>query len=132
MTPNPVTVTSTATLAEVAEILRDMDIRHLPVVRNGALVGIVSDRDLKGVDMPELFEGGVVSFKARLAEPVDRVMNPDVIFVDQETDLSEVVSLMIETKVGAVPVIDAATREVIGIVSYIDVLRAVQDILEDS
>jgi acetoin utilization protein AcuB len=131
MTENPVTVTADTTVSDVAEILRDMDIRHIPVTRDGALVGIVSDRDLKGLDAPEILELSAPSVRARLAEPVSRLMSADVISVDPEADLSDIVSLMIETKVGAVPVVDPETREVVGIVSYIDVLRAVQDMLEE-
>ena len=132
MTENPVTVSAEATVAEAAEILRDLEIRHLPVVQNGVLVGILSDRDLRDLDarlLLDIEDPEVV--RARFSAPVVRVMSADVIVVDPETDLSEVIGIMIETKVGAIPIIDPATRELLGIVSYIDVLRAVQDILTD-
>ena len=58
--------------------------------------------------------------------PVVNVMSSDVIFVEPETDVSEVVDLLIESKVGAIPVIRPDTRSVVGVVSYIDVLRALQ------
>ena len=58
-------------------------------------------------------------------------MSSDVIYVEPETDLSEVVALLLEHKIGAIPVVQPDTRAVVGIVSYIDVLRAVQDALED-
>jgi acetoin utilization protein AcuB len=58
-------------------------------------------------------------------------MSSDVICVEPETDLSDVVALLLEHKIGAIPVVDPDTRAVVGIVSYIDVLRAVQDSLEE-
>jgi CBS domain-containing protein len=51
--------------------------------------------------------------------------------VQPETELSDVIDLLVESRVGALPVIDPDTRAVVGIVSYIDVLRAIQDQLEE-
>jgi acetoin utilization protein AcuB len=132
MTYNPVTVSADASVAEAAEILHEMDIRHLPVVDKGALVGILSDRDLRHID-EQLLAGveGPGAVDARRAVPVARVMSTDVIAVDQETNVGEVIGILIETKIGAVPVIDRHTRQLVGIVSYIDVLRAIQDMVED-
>jgi acetoin utilization protein AcuB len=59
------------------------------------------------------------------------IMSADVIFVEAETDLGEVVDLMLESKVGAIPVVRPETREVVGIVSYIDVLRGVRDLVTE-
>jgi acetoin utilization protein AcuB len=54
-----------------------------------------------------------------------------VICVEPETALGDVVELLLEHKVGALPVVRPDTREVIGIVSYIDVLRALRDRIEE-
>ena len=132
MTPDPVTVTVTATVADAAAMLRDLEIRHLPVVDGGMLVGMLSDRDLKGIDLLGLLDvedAGAV--RAQLAIPVVKLMSSDVVYAEPETDLSEVVATMIETKVGAIPVIEPVTREVVGIVSYIDMLRVLQDALDE-
>jgi acetoin utilization protein AcuB len=59
-------------------------------------------------------------------------MRADVIFVEAEADLGEVVDLMLESKVGAIPVVRPETREVVGIVSYIDVLRGVRDLVTEA
>ena len=132
MTANPVTVSEQATVAEAADLLRDLAIRHLPVVRGGALVGILSDRDLGALDLwtPAGVED-LKALRARRATPVLRVMSADVVSVDPETGVGEIIAAMIETKIGAVPVVDPATQEVVGIVSYVDVLRAVQDLVEE-
>lgn len=133
MTANPVTVSPETSLSEAADIMHEHDIRHLPVVKRGALVGMVSDRDFGHVDTFRLLsEEGVDAFKRQLATPVIRVMNSDVICVEGDTDLGEVVGLMIEHKVGAIPVVAPGTRALVGIVSYVDVLRAVQDLLSES
>ena len=120
MTPNPMTVTPQASIAEVWDLMRELEIRHVPVVQDGALVGMLSDRDLARLDIAQM-----------LPMPIVKVMSTDVIAVEPESELSEVVELLIEHKVGALPVIESDSREVVGIVSYIDVLRAVQDRLEE-
>jgi acetoin utilization protein AcuB len=132
MTYNPATVAATASVAEAIEILRELDIRHLPVVQDGVLVGILSDRDLRQID-EQLLSGMGKPGTADLprSTPVVRIMSSDVIAVHPDTDVTEIIGILIETKIGAVPVIERASRELVGIVSYIDVLRAVQDMVED-
>ena len=120
MTPNPMTVTPQASVAEVWDLMRELEIRHVPVVQDGALVGMLSDRDLARLDIAQM-----------LPMPIIKVMSTDVIAVEPESELTEVVELLIEHKVGALPVIEPDSREVVGIVSYIDVLRAVEDRLEE-
>ena len=132
MTPNPVAVTPRASVAEVWDLMRELEIRHVPVVEGGALVGMLSDRDLAQVDIARLLTlEGAEALRHQLGTPVVKVMSSDVIFVSAESDLSEVVELLVEHKVGAVPVVRSETRELVGIVSYVDVLRAVQDLLEE-
>jgi acetoin utilization protein AcuB len=132
MTTHPVTVTPQATIAEALDLMRDLDIRHIPVVESDALVGMLSDRDLPYLNVGALLsDQGAAALRRELATPVIKVMRSDVISVEPETDLSDVIGLLIEHKVGAIPVIEADTRAVVGIVSYIDVLRAVQESLEE-
>lgn len=132
MTPNPVTMSPHARVAEAWDLMRELDIRHLPVVHDGELVGMVSDRDVAYLDLARLLvPAGADGLQRQLATPVVNVMSSDVVFVEPDTALSEVIELMLERKIGAVPVVNPGSREVVGIVSYIDVLGAVQDLLED-
>jgi acetoin utilization protein AcuB len=131
MTPNPVTVTPDATLAEVWDLMRDRGIRHVPVVDAGTLVGMVSDRDLAHVDLPRLLTlEGADALRRELSVPVVKMMTPDVVAVGPDTEMEDVVDLLIEHRVGALPVVRPETGELMGIVSYIDVLRAVRDSLD--
>ena len=58
------------------------------------------------------------------------MMSADLIAAEPETDVSELVTLLLEHKVGAIPVVTPDTRQLVGIVSYVDVLRVLQDMLE--
>jgi acetoin utilization protein AcuB len=132
MTPNPLTVTQRATLGEVWDLMREVEIRHVPVVDEGALVGMVSDRDLGFLDVARLLKTeGADALRRELATPVVDIMSAAAIFVEGEADLGEVVDLMLESKVGAIPVVRPDTREVVGIISYIDVLREVWDLVAE-
>jgi acetoin utilization protein AcuB len=132
MTPNPITVTPQATLADVWDLMREADIRHVPVVQAGVLVGMVSDRDLASLDVARVLTAdGADALRRALATPVVTIMSSDVISVGMEGDLDDVVELMLEHKVGAIPVVRPDTRDVMGIVSYIDVLRGIQDLVAE-
>ena len=128
MSSNPITVKASEPIGRVMKQLAEADVRHLLVVDDGALVGIVSDRDLRSLApaaLMELEHPGEI--RTRLAQPISSVMSSDVVSVDPETDVSEVVDIMLEQKIGAVPVVDPAEDELVGIVSYMDVLRAARD-----
>jgi CBS domain-containing protein len=131
MTRTPATVTSQATLAQVWDLMRELDIRHVPVVDDGDLVGMLSDRDLAALDVARLLSlASVDALRRELSRPVVDLMASDVIFAEPDTDLGDIIEMMLETKVGALPVVRPETREVVGIVSYIDVLRVCQTVLD--
>lgn len=130
MTPNPVTVTSDASVAEVFDLMREREIRHVPVVDGSTVVGILSDRDLAHFDITRLLTvDGAEALRRELSTPVVKLMSPDVVVVGPEAELTEVIDLLLEHRVGAVPVVRPETGELIGIVSYVDVLEALRDSL---
>jgi CBS domain-containing protein len=112
MTESPTVVDATSTLRNAIEKLHTLDVRHLPVVdTDGALVGMLSDRDLRTFSMALPVDASVAT-----------IMTSDVIAVDVDADVAEVVDLMLDNKIGAVPVLDA-DGALVGIISYVDVLR---------
>jgi acetoin utilization protein AcuB len=127
MTKDPVTAAADATVGEVMSILHDLDARHLPIVEGRQLVGIISDRDLRAFGASELLTlEGLEDRRERLETPISDVMATDVISLEPETELAEVVDTMLDQRVGAIPIVDRHSDELVGIVSYVDVLRAVR------
>ena len=118
MTVNPVTVDITDSLDAVEALLRELDVRHLPVLEDGVLTGIISDRDLGPWRGDEI---------ARSRVHAGQIMSANLFTVHPEAELSDVVDTMLDQKVGALPVVDQRTNSLIGIVSYIDILRAIRD-----
>jgi CBS domain-containing protein len=130
MSRNPFAVQVTETIGKVMAMLREADIRHLPVLEGDTLVGIISDRDIRSYELPALLDLDDPSRgRSLLKTRVGDIMSSDVVTVNPETDVGEVIDLMIEQKIGAVPVVDPDSTELVGIVSYIDALRAARDSL---
>lgn len=118
MTERPVTIAPDATVASAAQILDELEIRHLVVVDNdGQLVGMVSDRDLRGALAAS--DGG----RPSPSEAIVDVMNGNVVQALPDDDLLEVAELMVDNRIGAVPIVDERSM-LVGIVSYVDVLKS--------
>lgn len=124
MTENPVTIRVDAKVRDAVRILETLDIRHLPVVdEEGEVVGMVSDRDVRGLMLPYTMGGEYAgTIQAGLDASLASIMSSDVLSVEMEADEAEVVDLMLDHKIGAVPVVDVEGT-LVGIVSYLDVLR---------
>lgn len=129
MTENPMTATELMSVAEAIGLLYELDVRHLPVVRGTELVGIVSDRDLRSFAEPN--EDDVVeAMEDARSSSIGAFMNTDPVRVDPETNVRDIVDLMLLHRVGAIPVCDLDTGDLLGIVSYVDLLRVLQETLE--
>jgi acetoin utilization protein AcuB len=129
MSPEPWATSVKSSIRHVLEMLAEADVRHLPILEEGALVGIVSDRDLRAVTALGDTVGDSEEKRRALAEPVSSLMSTNVISVYPDTEVSEVIDLMIEHRVGAIPVIEPDGSKLVGIVSYVDALRAARDLL---
>lgn len=111
-------------LDAVARMVR-MRVRHLPVVnRDGMLVGVVTDRDLRHYLLaPHVFdrlgEGRVDELlgSVRVAE----VMSTDVLTVEPEASLADAAAIMHDERVGSLPVVDRG--RLVGVLTETDMLR---------
>lgn len=124
MTRGPMVVGRTATVQEVADVMFASEVRHVPVVERGALLGMVSDRDLRSYVLPRAEQ--IIRMdeaQARLSANVELVMRSDVLTVTTETPVADIIDLMLREKIGAVPVLHPDSGELLGMVSYIDVLQ---------
>ncbi len=109
MTEDPVWVDVTSSIGEVIEKLLEADVRHLPVLDDGVLVGIVSDRDLRSIAASVLTNTDPTG--TGLAEPISMIMTSDVFTTTPDSDVKDVVDLLIEHRIGAVPVVDPGQRQ---------------------
>ena len=123
MSQAPVTVAPDTSVSEAQALMRHHHIRHLPVLEDGRLVGMVSDRDIRLVlpsPATSLAKWEIHHLLTKLT--VSEVMTRFVVAVKPECPLSEAVGRMLRHQIGALPVID--NRHLAGILTRTDVLRA--------
>lgn len=116
MTRHPETIHPDDTLAKAKEMMDAAGFRRLPVVKDGEVVGMLTERDLRA------HAGYLESSKANAA------MSAPVISVGPHSTVQEAARLMLHHKVGGLPVIDG--RRLVGIVTSIDMLRAFLEVID--
>jgi acetoin utilization protein AcuB len=121
MTKDPITIAPAETIGRADELMSADNIRQIPVVNGRDLVGIVTDRDIRSFLSSSLL-GDPEARERALRTPVRDVMTTKPIFVSPNDDLEQAVELLIEEKIGGIPVVDEA-EGLVGIVTYIDLLR---------
>ena len=123
MTQNPLTARLGTSVFEAIRTLESEQIRHLPITEAGELIGIVSDRDLLRFSHSALLEDPDAA-RTRLQVPVSEIMTADPACIAPEDDIDDAIDLMLENRIGALPGVDEAEGRLVGILSYVDVMRA--------
>lgn len=98
MTSDPVTVGPDDPCAKAATLMREEDCGAIPVVRDGKLIGIVTDRD---ITIRAVAEG-----RDAKTYPVSKVMSADPITIAPDADADEAAKMMAEHQVRRLPVVD--------------------------
>jgi CBS domain-containing protein len=130
MSRTVVTLTPEQTLRDAVELLRSKHIRHLPVVEDSKLIGIVTDRDVKRAT-PSLLSGVDRDEYDRVLDEtkIAQIMTREPMTVTPESELKAAVKVFIERKVGALPVVSGS--KLVGIVTEIDLLKVFHGMLKD-
>ena len=121
MTENPVRLEPDDAIWEAEELMNQHDIRQLPVVEENELVGIITDRDIRSFLSGKLF-GTPEDREKAMNTKIATVMTTKPISLSPDDDLREAVELLIEEKVGGIPVVDEE-EGLVGIVTQLDILR---------
>jgi len=130
MTESVITIRATQTIADAIAVLAEKDVRHLPVLGDaGQLVGMLSDRDIRSLGLTRALDVQTSQrAQERLRQSIASAMSANVASIGPELEMPEVIDAMLESGVGALPVVDEDTDQLLGIVSYVDVLRALRDV----
>lgn len=120
MTTSPHTVGTDQTLAHAHAVLREHKIRHLPVLRGGELVGMLTSRDLALIESLKDVDPAEVR--------VEDAMSSEVYTTSPDAPLDQVVREMAAKKYGSAVVMQ--NRHVVGIFTTVDVCDAFADLLQ--
>ena len=119
MTTTPHTVGVEQTLSHAKMMMQELNIRHLPVLEGGSLVGLISEKDVNF-----LLSFQDVDIKKEL---VSQAMTTDLVKVGVNSHLDEVCREMAQKKIGSVLVED--NHKLVGIFTWIDALCAMDELL---
>jgi CBS domain-containing protein len=121
MTREPATVDEDCPLSTALGRMRTGEIRHLLVLDGERLSGIVSNRDVRRLAM-------TAAGAPLLAEPVSRIMTENPVTIAPEAGVTEAARLLLEMKIGALPVRDG--EDIVGIFTTSDALEALLAMVE--
>lgn len=133
MTPDPITVAPDTTLPEAHRVMVANGIRHLPVVRDGQLVGIVTLGDVRGAEPSGATSLSIWEANYLLSQlQVEEIMTPCPITISADGTLGEAAQTMLKYKIGGLPVVDR-DGALVGIITECDVFRlVVEDWLQEA
>lgn len=120
MTPHPITITLQTTLAEAKQLMVEYHIRRLPVIDKDKLVGIVTRRDINraqpwGGSTLSLYEFNLMQDRLKAKE----FMSLAVITISPDATIGEAAGLMVEHKIGGLPVVE--NGKLVGMITETDI-----------
>ena len=123
MTSDVITVTGSSTLPEAYWLMLEKKIRRLPVVEEGALVGMVTIEDLRRMEPIRSAGCDLIHISDMLAKlPVRQLMTENPKTISPTASLIDAARLMLKHKVSALPVLDG--DKLLGIITESDIFRA--------
>lgn len=127
MSNDVITVTADSPLTEAANLMKKYNIRRLPVVQaDGQVAGIVTIGDIRQAAASDATSLNIWELPELLAKvQVKRVMSAHPITVQAGDSVAIAAKLMLDHKVGGLPVIDPVTNHLQGIITESDIFRLV-------
>jgi acetoin utilization protein AcuB len=132
MTRNPITIDSSATIVEAIHLLKEKNIRRLPVMKGGKLAGIVTERMLLTFTPGKSTSLDTWELHYLLARtPVTEAMNPKPHTVTAETGLADAAQLIHDRKLNGITVVDEKGN-LVGILTTTNALEALIAFAKDA
>jgi len=117
-----ITVRSDMPIMEALNLMKREKIRRTPVVKNGKLVGIISDKDLLNASPSDATSLSVWEINYLLSQiTVNEVMTKEVLTVTESTPIEEAARIMADNKIGGIPVMQG--DQVVGLITETDLFK---------
>ena len=121
------TVEPDSYLSEALSVMKERSIKHVPVVKNGKLKGILSDRDIKEYSPSKATSLDIYELHYLLAKTrIKELMKTKVLTTASDAPVEEAAMVLLDSNIGCLPVVD--NGELVGIISDRDIYRALVDI----
>jgi acetoin utilization protein AcuB len=128
MTPNPITISPDATFPHAISVIRKNRIRHLPVVQDGRLVGLIVEKDLLSNQPSQATTLSVYEIYSLLETlRVRQMMSHPVITVEGNCPIEEAARIMVENKISCLPIMEEVN--LVGIITETDIFKVLVDVL---
>ena len=130
MIKDPITILKSASIKDALDLMTSHSIRHLPVINeDGELVGLLTHRDLLRVCVSSIADISRKEQDALLRGiPAEQIMTAGVLTVSPNSDVRSAAELMLDRKIGCLPVVDG--RKLVGILTEADFVRYLLEILQ--
>ena len=128
MTPQPETLEASQSLLDAVLLLRKSGFRHIPVMDEGRLAGVISERDMWRFSPTMLIPLSQTDYNRVFEETtIGKVMTREPQTIAPGAPLTEAVDLMFQNRLGCLPVVEA--DQLVGIITVRDLLRALNDLI---
>lgn len=129
MTPAPITISKQTTLPEAERLMREYQIRRLPVLEDNKLVGIVTLGNLREARPSNATTLSVYELNYLIGKLTAKdFMTQPVITLSSNSSIQEAAKQMLENKIGGIPVVD--DEKLVGIITETDLCRLLIEIEE--
>lgn len=128
MNRNVITVEPSDTIHIALLKVQQYRIRHLPVVQDGQLIGIISDRDVRDA-CPSILGTPHKEDEDILCSPISNIMRKDVITADPLDFVEEAALILYENNIGCLPVVSGDKNQLIGIITEKDILNTLVELM---
>jgi len=128
MATKPIVVDENTSIMKATQIMKENNIRRIPVVRDGRLIGIISDRDIKEAAPSKATSLDVHELYYLLSEiKIKDIMTPDPITLRENDSVEKAAVIMLENRISGMPIVDD-DYHVIGIITETDVFKVMVSI----
>jgi acetoin utilization protein AcuB len=127
MTKKVITVSPDDFISDAVKVIKEHGIKHIPVVKDGKLKGIISDRDIRDYVPSKASSLDVYELHYLLqSTKIKTIMNKKTITAKPDTPVEEAAMILHDEGIGCMPVMEG--RKMVGIISDYDIFRALIDI----
>ena len=121
MTSNPITVNTTNSVTEVAQVFAEKNIRHIPVVSGDSLIGMISKSDIERISFVSENQGEKVNTQVYDGLNIEQIMTKQIDTVESKDEIRNAAKLLATGNYHALPVLEDGHLQ--GIVTSTDVIN---------